>query len=560
MKKFKLLLLLFITAATVSRAQISWGLYSQTFIDKSGAQLIAAIPRENNSFWSTNSGSVLKNAFEADKEFMTGRPDDFVVLTTFDRQDAQFFVKDIANESMGQYEYRLMKDGHQVVVDWSALSQPASDSVKAASMIPGLAYIGGYKTDFGHYLVADLRRKNAATISSSAIVSWQPVRPMLFNIYSTNELNGFLQRLSHPNGFNMTPAERKKWQLSYSSDKLDPIIGLPKKLVVESNDNSIIFVLKADLREKEQLQYELVKDNKTSRRWEMNDFDNNFIWLKDLKPGEYILRVRYTAQPGNIMEYPFQVKPPPGHSVAYIIGISSIIAAFLGLIVVMILYLRQRKITRVESLRMERLALEMKGLKSQLNPHFVFNSLNSIQGLINTGKIHESNEYLALFAKIMRETLHLSDVNQAPLQREIEYLDAYLRLEQLRFNFTYAITVDPLVNTRDTSFPTLLLQPLVENAVRHGVAGRTNDGQIDLQFIKRKEGLRVIVCDNGKGFLEGSGKEGYGLRLTRQRIKLINDAAKEERLTMNIVSNGKDSTEIQLTFKAWLDETEDDSN
>ncbi|MGH7249784.1 MAG: sensor histidine kinase, partial [Minisyncoccia bacterium] len=448
-------------------------LYSQSFLEtgsKGGPQLIAAIPRENNSFWPTNSSSVMKNVFEADKEFMAGRPESFVALTTFDQKDAQFFVKGIGNGSMSQYEYRVLEDGKQTVVDWSVLSTPASDSVKTMSTLYDLIYLGGYKTDFGHYLVVDLRRKNDGDIISTAIISWQPIRPLLFNIYTVNELNDFLQRLSHPNGFKMTVAERKKWQDKYGSDSLDLVTGLPNKLVVDSKDNSIIFVLKADIREKEQVQYELVKDRNTLKSWGTNDFDNNFIWLKDLAPGDYLLRVRYSAQPSNTMDYPFQVKPPPGHSIAYFLEISSLIAAFLALIIIVVLYLRQRGRIKKEALRMEKLALEMKGLKSQLNPHFVFNSLNSIQGLINSGRIRESNDYLALFAKIMRETLNLSEINQAPLHHEIEYLDAYLRLEQLRFNFTYDISVDPSINMMEVSFPTLLLQPLVENAVRHGVA------------------------------------------------------------------------------------------
>jgi two-component system LytT family sensor kinase len=208
---------------------------------------------------------------------------------------------------------------------------------------------------------------------------------------------------------------------------------------------------------------------------------------------------------------------------------------------------------------MEKLALEMKGLKSQLNPHFVFNSLSSIQGLINTGRIRESNEYLALFAKMMRETLNLSEINQAPLQKEVEYLDAYLRLEQLRFNFAYYISVGPSLNTKDVGFPTLLLQPLVENAVRHGVAGK-NEGRIDLQFTREKQDLWVTIRDNGNGFVAGSEKEGYGLHLTRQRIKLINDSANYREIVMNLASNEKDGTQIQLIFKAWLHESEDNSN
>ena len=549
MKKIPLLLV-FIAMAAICQAQISWGLYSQTFSsnEPDGPQLIAAIPRGNNAFWSINSPSVFKNSLEENKAFIAGRSK-FIALTSFDTEAAHFFVRNVGNENNPQLEYRVLLDGKETINDWAAVNKPAPDSVKSTSTIRDLMYIGSYKADMGHYLVVDLRKKDGGIVNS-AVVAWRPIRPMLFNIYTGNDLNGFLHRLSHPNGYRMTEAERQKWRSQYSSDKLDPVTSLPNKLVVNAKDNSVIFSLRADIREKEQVEYELVKDKKVVRSWGANDFDNNFIWLKDLAPGDYVLRIRYAVQPGNTLEYNFEVKPPPGPTTAYVIGISSLIAAFLALMIVMMLYLRQKRKAKKESLQRERTELEMKGLKSQLNPHFVFNSLNSIQGLVNTGKIRESNEYIALFAKMMRDTLNLSELNEAPLQQEIDYLDTYLRLEQLRFNFAYDIFVDPSLRTGEVNFPTLLLQPLVENAVRHGIATIKN-GQINLCFTNENGDLAVAIRDNGKGFVENAGHEGYGLRLTKRRVRLLNETAGTQQVTMNVTSNEKEGAQIQLIFKAW---------
>src|SRR5215831_1885969 len=224
MKKLPLFLLLFIAPGFACMAQISWGLYSQTFADPGSpgsVEIIAAIPRENNAFWPIHSGSVLKNTFESDKNFMNGRSTNLVAVTTFDQQDAHFFVRGITIKNKVHFEYRVLQDGKETLADWSPISTPASDSVRTMSTIQDLFYIGAFKTGFGHYLVVDLRRKEGGTIISTAVVSWQPVRPQLFNIYTVNELNGFLQRLSHPNGFHMTPAERKKWQDEYGQDSLD---------------------------------------------------------------------------------------------------------------------------------------------------------------------------------------------------------------------------------------------------------------------------------------------------------------------------------------------------
>lgn len=551
MKRNSLLLVCIVMAVTC-RAQIDWGQYSQTFTsneDNGGPQLIAAIPKQNNAFWSLNPSSSLKNALQEDKDFTASRPSNFVAINTFDVQSAHFFVKDVSQNA--RYEYRVLKDGKQVVTGWSAVITPASHEVKIASTLQGLFYIGAFKADFGHYLVVDLRNKADNRIQSTAVVAWRPLRPTLFNIYKTNELNDFLQRLSHPDGYYMTDAERKKWRDQYGIDDLDAVTSLPKKMIVEAKDNSLIFVLKADIREKEQVEYELLKDNNVVRSWAPNDFDNNFIWLKEFAPGNYLLRIRYAAQPGNILEYAFEVKPPPGPSAAYLIGMSSLIAAFLALIAVIALYLKQKRRAKRESLFREKLELEMKGIKSQLNPHFIFNSLNSIQGLINTGKIKESNDYIVLFAKLMRNTLTLSDTTHVPLQQEIDYIDTYLKLEQLRFNFMYHIYVDPSLNTSEVNFPGLLLQPLVENAVKHGL-DKAGSGKIEVLFMSKNAGLDITVKDNGKGFQTSANQKGYGLSLTRQRIKLLNAAAGEQQVTMNVMPGNEAGTEIQLTFKEWL--------
>jgi len=536
MKKIPLLLGL-IALATICHAQINWGRYSQTYTgSENGPRLYAAIPKENNAFWTLNPPSVLKNDLEASNSFMKDRTDDFFAITTFDNQPAHFFV----SGGNIHYEFRVLKDNKEIVQDWTPVTKRASEDVRSTSTIDDLMYIGAYNAGVGHYLVVDIRRKGKTAILNSAVVAWRPVGPELFNIYTVNELNEFLQRVSHPDGYRMTETERSKWRQRYANENLDEITSLPKKMTVEAKDNNLIFMLRGDIRAKEQVEYELVKDNQTLRAWGANEFDNNFIWLKDLSPGDYRLRIRYAAQPANTLEYNFQVKSPPG-ATTFIIGISSLIAAFLALVVVLVLYLRQKRRTKKELLHKQMLELEMKGLKSQLNPHFVFNSLNSIQGLVNTGRIREANEYIAVFAKLMRTTLALSEVSEAPLQQEIDYLNDYLKLEQLRFNFEYDIAVDPSLPTRDVNFPTLLLQPLVENAVKHGI---TANGKIVVRFEKKNNDLVVTVQDNGKGFDMNAASKGYGLHLVKQRIKLLNDVSMAQ----------LNETSIQLIFKSWLNE------
>ncbi|HYC29781.1 MAG TPA: hypothetical protein VEB42_13205, partial [Chitinophagaceae bacterium] len=175
MKKFKLLLG-FIAMATVCQAQISWGRYSHSYVEGKvkGPQLITAILAGNNAFWAIQSPSAVADVFEEDSAFIKAGHADFSLVTSFDNENAHFFVKDAGS---GQYEYRVMQDGSQIISGWTPLNTVAADSVKNSSTLRDLMYVGGFKAPMGHYLVVDLRRKNESNIISTAVVCWKPIRP-----------------------------------------------------------------------------------------------------------------------------------------------------------------------------------------------------------------------------------------------------------------------------------------------------------------------------------------------------------------------------------------------
>jgi two-component system, LytTR family, sensor kinase len=157
-----------------------------------------------------------------------------------------------------------------------------------------------------------------------------------------------------------------------------------------------------------------------------------------------------------------------------------------------------------------------------LNPHFIFNSLSSIQGLINTNKLNDANLYLSEFSNLMRNTLTESDKLYQILQKEIELLQTYLKLEQLRFQFEFKIETDDIEKINDIRIPSLLLQPIVENAVKHGVAELREKGKISIHFYAINSNLIVEIKDNGKGFPVKNHLNGYGLKITDERISLLN--------------------------------------
>ncbi len=146
--------------------------------------------------------------------------------------------------------------------------------------------------------------------------------------------------------------------------------------------------------------------------------------------------------------------------------------------------------------------LEMQALKAQINPHFVFNCLNSIKGFIYDKDFKQADKYLDKFSELLRGTLDNSSSSIIPLQDEISYLDNYLQLEKLRFDdrFEYSIVLDTAIDNKAIFVPAMLLQPYVENAIRHGIGHLENKkGAITIRIKKEEKNLLCEIEDNGVG-------------------------------------------------------------
>jgi LytS/YehU family sensor histidine kinase len=167
--------------------------------------------------------------------------------------------------------------------------------------------------------------------------------------------------------------------------------------------------------------------------------------------------------------------------------------------------------------------LELKAIRSQMNPHFIFNALSSIQNLINQGKNNEANQYLLNFSKLLRMVLATSEKKLVSLSDEIEQIDLYLQLEQMRMPFEYRIKIDDTIQPENEEIPGMLLQPVVENAVKHGVNGKQGR-TITLNFSKEAHVLLAEITDDGEGFDSQSlSMNGFGLKATEERLRLINE-------------------------------------
>ncbi len=181
---------------------------------------------------------------------------------------------------------------------------------------------------------------------------------------------------------------------------------------------------------------------------------------------------------------------------------------------------KQRKLKNVKE------AAEMKQrlLRAQLNPHFLFNSLNSIQRLYVEGKTHIANDFIADFAQLMRDILEKTGKTQIPVYEEISFIEAYLSLEKRRLGdkFDYEIILSDEVRNGDYNIPSFIIQPLVENALVHGILPKNERGKIEVKVeILSNARLTISVKDNGVGYYSGKKNTNHNskaMELIKNRI------------------------------------------
>jgi tetratricopeptide (TPR) repeat protein len=198
------------------------------------------------------------------------------------------------------------------------------------------------------------------------------------------------------------------------------------------------------------------------------------------------------------------------------------------IVVVGFLYFRQNKLKALQ----EKTELEQKQLRAQMNPHFIFNCLNSIQHFVVAGDVMNANKYLTGFAQLMRQTLEHSRQGTITLSKELVYLGTYIELESVRFEnkFTTHISCADDINPDVIEIPSMIIQPFIENAIRHGLCFLENvPGVLNIRFFKQGSFLMCEIEDNGIGRAQSQKLkahnhviyESHGMELTRRRLELV---------------------------------------
>ena len=197
------------------------------------------------------------------------------------------------------------------------------------------------------------------------------------------------------------------------------------------------------------------------------------------------------------------------------------IITFLLALGIFYLYRRQVKAKqKQEQTRRQISELELRAIRSQMNPHFIFNALSSIQNLINRSANQEAGEYLVNFSRLLRKVLSTSEKKLVPLSDEIEQIQLYLKLEQLRFPFSYSLTVDKGIEPEVIEIPGMLIQPFVENAVKHGIGPR-GAGEINIRLSLQNQLLVIDITDDGPGIKAADRDNGFGLRATSSQFEIL---------------------------------------
>jgi ligand-binding sensor domain-containing protein len=255
----------------------------------------------------------------------------------------------------------------------------------------------------------------------------------------------------------------------------------------------------------------------------------NIINFNNLSPGSYTLQIKVFSASSHWQEVVKKITiivQPPFWKTAWFYVSMILLAAFLIFIIVR---LRIRHIRHTAGLNNLIAVTEMKALHAQMNPHFIFNSLNSIRELILLNENDKASHYLARFARLIRMNLDHSRHHFITLDQNIQYLHRYLEIEKLRFeDFTYTITVDKELDTTSIEIPPMLLQPLVENAIWHGLKPKKGNKKIDIRFLKEQGQLICEIEDNGIGIDRSSAKKqpdthhSVGIENIKDRISLLN--------------------------------------
>ncbi|MBN1767699.1 MAG: histidine kinase [Prolixibacteraceae bacterium] len=244
----------------------------------------------------------------------------------------------------------------------------------------------------------------------------------------------------------------------------------------------------------------------------------------------------------------FESRPKTTNSTKQILFVLFISILGTGLLAVLIYRFQTKRIKKRNEREQLIQQLKLKSVQSQLNPHFLFNALNSIQVLIKSNDIKQADKYLVGFSGLLRTVLQNADKQLVTLTDELEMVERYCDLEKLRINFDCELDVDTTMDIGLIEVPYMLLQPLIENAVKHGIAKTAAKGMLQIQIKEANSELRIYITDNGPGIngtsIEKLSIKGKGLKLCTEKLESIYGNEAEF-----VISDANPGTRVSIKIK-----------
>jgi ligand-binding sensor domain-containing protein len=281
------------------------------------------------------------------------------------------------------------------------------------------------------------------------------------------------------------------------------------------------------------------------KEWIETDATHRFAEYKNISPGSYTFRLKASNHDNSWdnkgIAVTIIIVPPWWNTSIFKILFS---LAFVFTIAFLVnrrfknLKKKHQKEKKVLEIQQQLTELERKSLRLQMNPHFIFNSLNSIQSFVISNDPDKAIHYLAKFSKLMRMILQNSRETHIALSEEIKSLNYYMDMEKLRFDdkFDYTIDVDKSVDTEFIGIPPMIIQPYVENSIIHGLINKSDKGKISICFVLIDNYIKCVIKDNGIGrdkameIKKSSGlkRESQGMQITKERLDILSKDQNEQ--------------------------------
>ncbi|MGC4013874.1 MAG: histidine kinase [Luteolibacter sp.] len=470
----------------------------------------------------------------------------FSTYTISNGSEAILVSMGIDSSNYRDYRYRVIRNDSEELVHWAIPMLEKNYNAKKE-----YGFIGKFCCP-GSYLAIEVVNIRNYALRDGVIFDWRTdfkptITQMTVMMPNNNYFNIHYTKLNH--GY----ATKYDLHTGLPQDFHFPVDSVEAISFDFSPHEAVVYVIRL-------LKTIDGKTDTTLLKWWTQD-KNYELEKKDFqKPGKYemqILRAMDIDHPkeDQMLRLPFEVQPPPQQKT---VSLKQLLPFVLGAIAAIglafFLYHRASRARLRKARRQnETIGLQLKSIQSQLNPHFMFNALAAIQGLMNRNDIDGANHYLAKFAGLTRKVLLTSEWELISLEDEWAMQETYLQMEQLRFGFQYSVTADPSVDLANTEIPVMLLQPFVENAVKHGVASLGQKGEIRVHAEKTDGQLVLTVKDNGAGFdkeksanaTSAPEDQGFGLRLSAKRIVLLNQRYKTPWVSLDI-SSGTTGTSVTL--------------